>query len=209
MRSKADRRRYTITYHDDPGLAIVYDDDELFAAWNRLRLEADKAWPSEAAVPRRCNEGALALLVDAGLVELRPGDHYWMPAIDAERTSKVQQASRAGRASAMGAVHGPRGRFTKRTAPTPDQRRLGSTPTPVGRTTNGGPTGHQRRATPPDQRAGAKDTSPYGTDAVAPDGTAPVVAGLEDNALRGSSAKALLEDAMRQAGILPARRGGH
>lgn len=179
MKPKPEQRRYTVTYHDDPALAIVYDDDTLFATWHRLRIGADAAWPSATAVPRRCSEDALTRLVEAGLVELQPGDHYRMAAIDAERAAKVEQASRAGEASKKGAKRGPRGRFLpRRDQPTPNQRPLASAPTPVGEVTNGPPTavptGHQRPTNPPDQRAGAKDTSPYGTDAVAGDGTSPV-----------------------------------
>lgn len=170
-------RRYTGFDHDDPALAIVYGDDALLANWVRLRMAADAAWPSLASVPRICNEDALAKLVDAGLVELHPGDRYRLPALDAERTARVDQAKRAGKVSVRGAKRAPSGTFTRRLQPTDHQRPMDKPPTDHQRPLVTQPTDHQRTTNggPTDQTSGLVLDTPDHSGAAAAGGAAPEV----------------------------------
>jgi hypothetical protein len=84
---------------DDPRFATIYGDDHRLATWLRLLMGADAVWPSTPAIPRSVGEDALAALVDAGLVELLPHDHYRIHGLDAERERRSAQGRAGGLAS--------------------------------------------------------------------------------------------------------------
>lgn len=121
---------YSRVYHSittDPKFVTVYHDDAALAAWLRLLLDADAAWPNPAAVPRRTDQRPLDQLAAVGLVDLLPGDRYLIHGLDAERLARSTQASEAGKRSAAGAVRDfSNGRWTKR------QRPMDTSPTAVG-----------------------------------------------------------------------------
>lgn len=91
---------------DDEKFASIYDDDHRFAAWCRLLLIAEGAWPASAHLPsaRLARPAAVAALADCGLIDLRPGDRYRIHGLDAERerradlarTSVAQRRDRSG-----------------------------------------------------------------------------------------------------------------
>lgn len=86
-----DRAAYSRVYWsiiDDPKFANVYDDDRALAAWLRLLLVADQAWPASAHIPTGTNAKALAILVGAGLVDVGTGRRYRIHGLDKERTAR-------------------------------------------------------------------------------------------------------------------------
>lgn len=77
---------------DDERFRDVYDDDACLAAWLRLLMVADAAWPSSAQLPAGLRKRSLAVLVTAGLVELGSGNRYRMHGLDAERERRAKLA---------------------------------------------------------------------------------------------------------------------
>jgi hypothetical protein len=84
---------------DDPRFAEVYGDDAAFAAWVRLLMGAEGAYPASAAIPRSASPEALGKLVAAGLVELVPGDRYRIHGLKAERDRRSAVGRAGGIAS--------------------------------------------------------------------------------------------------------------
>jgi hypothetical protein len=84
---------------DDERFADIYGTDAHLAAWLRLLLIADQAWPASAQVPASVRRRSLAALVSCGLVESRPGGIYRVHGLDAERMrrSSVGDAGAAAR----------------------------------------------------------------------------------------------------------------
>jgi hypothetical protein len=80
---------YSIT--DDAKFAAVYDDDAALALWLRLLIVADACYPAAAPLPR-CNEAALAMLVDAGLVDLVGTTRYHIHGLVKERERRSSNA---------------------------------------------------------------------------------------------------------------------
>jgi hypothetical protein len=91
---------------DDPRFATIYSDNDRLATWLRLLMEADALWPAPAPIPRTVDEQALAALVDAGIIDLMPHDHYRVHGLDAERERRSEQGRAGGLAS--GVVRGKR-----------------------------------------------------------------------------------------------------
>lgn len=83
----------------DERFTKVYDDDRALATWLRMLLDADAVWPAPASLPRRARASCVKLLVDAGLVELLPGDHFRIHGLDRERERRAGAAKAAGLAS--------------------------------------------------------------------------------------------------------------
>jgi hypothetical protein len=75
----------------------IYADDAAFAAWGRLLMAADAAWPLRPALPRSVRPKVIRLLVGAGLLILE-GDYYTCRGLDAER----ERRRRAGKRGAAG-----------------------------------------------------------------------------------------------------------
>src|SRR5687767_9112879 len=74
----------------------IYNDDRAWAAWTRLLMQADGAYPAPAPLPRRLTTSVLRKLTDSGLVRLTPdGHHYTIRGQDAERRRRSEHARRA------------------------------------------------------------------------------------------------------------------
>jgi hypothetical protein len=80
---------------DDERFADIYGSDAHLAAWLRLLLGADQAWPASAAIPASVRRASVKALADCGLVELRPGGFYRIHGLEAERSRRVAHAERA------------------------------------------------------------------------------------------------------------------
>jgi len=94
----SEQRAYVRVYWsiiDDEKFAEVYDDDRSLAAWLRLLIAADQAWPSSAAVPASCRKASLDKLVRVGLVDLVAGHRFRIHGLDAERNGRAASARNA------------------------------------------------------------------------------------------------------------------
>lgn len=83
---------------DDEKFAAIYDDDHHFAAWCRLLMIAEPAWPASAHLPATVRRASVRALSDAGLIDLQPGGRYRIHGLDAERERRHQQAQSASNA---------------------------------------------------------------------------------------------------------------
>lgn len=93
--------RVYLSIREDPRFAEVYGDNDRLATWLRLLMEADAVWPAAAPVPRAVHEPSLAALVEAGIIELRPLDHYRVHGLDAERERRSELGRIGGLASGV------------------------------------------------------------------------------------------------------------
>jgi hypothetical protein len=84
---------------DDPVYASLYGNDETLAAFVRMKLAADRAWPSSPTVPRRLSEEQLRMMLDSGLVTLCPGDRFRVPSTDELRRKRSEAGKTGGLAS--------------------------------------------------------------------------------------------------------------
>lgn len=80
---------------DDPKFAGIWDVDSCLAAWVRLLLHADMAWPASASLYHGLKKAALEKLVEVGLVDLVGGGRYRIHGLDKERETRSQQAREA------------------------------------------------------------------------------------------------------------------
>jgi len=80
---------------DDDRFSTIYGDDRHLAAWLRLLIAADQAWPASANLPASARPASVQALVDVGLVELRAKGIFRIHGLDAER-SRRQDAAAAG-----------------------------------------------------------------------------------------------------------------
>ncbi len=78
---------------DDPKFVGIWDDDAALAAWLRLLVAADMAWPATASLYHGVKPKALAALVKAGLVDLVAGHRYRIHGLDVERGKRSQQGT--------------------------------------------------------------------------------------------------------------------
>ena len=87
------------TVRDDDRLATIYPCDAHLAAWLRLLIAADMAWPAPADVPATVKRSSLNALRDAGVVELLPNGLFRFHGLDTERGRRrdAAQASAAHR----------------------------------------------------------------------------------------------------------------
>lgn len=77
----------------------IYDDDAALAAWVRLLVIAEGAWPGAAQMPRKIKRSALKTLVDCELISMLPGDRFRVRGLDAERNRRAEAARPGGIAS--------------------------------------------------------------------------------------------------------------
>lgn len=85
---------FSIVHHmilDDTKFEAIYGDDTLLATWLRLLIEADKAWPSPAALPYGTNPDALATLVAKEIVDELPHHQYFIHGMAAERARRTER----------------------------------------------------------------------------------------------------------------------
>jgi hypothetical protein len=91
----SDRRPYSRVYwevRNDPRLADIYCDDHHWAAWNRLLMAADMAWPAPADLPSNARRASIRALEEAGVIELLPGGMYRFHGLDKERDDRSTKA---------------------------------------------------------------------------------------------------------------------
>lgn len=84
---------------DDERFVGIYDDDHHLAAWLRLLLVADAAWPSSASLPRSARPASVRALAASGLIELVGTDRYRVHGLDRERGRRSEAARLGGLAS--------------------------------------------------------------------------------------------------------------
>lgn len=111
----SERAAYSRVYWsiiDDPKFANVYDDDRALAAWLRLLLVADQAWPASAHLPGNVRRQAVAVLVGSGLVDLLHGGRYRIHGLDAERQRRKEAATRNPTGTQQGPNRDPNGLST-------------------------------------------------------------------------------------------------
>lgn len=93
----AERAAYSRVYWsiiDDPKFETIYDHDAHLAAWLRLLIIADQAWPAPAHLPRGVRETSVKALTKAGLIEIQAGDRYRIHGLNAERARRRADAER-------------------------------------------------------------------------------------------------------------------
>jgi hypothetical protein len=76
----------------------VYEDDRLLAAWLRLLMAAEGAYPASASIPRWCKTATIERLAKEGVVDLLPGDRYRIHGLAKERERRTKQARDAANA---------------------------------------------------------------------------------------------------------------
>jgi hypothetical protein len=73
----------------------IVGDDRLLGGWLRLLLLAEAAWPQSVAIPRALSRRTLAVLVEAGVVELHSADTYRIHGLDPERQKRSEHGREA------------------------------------------------------------------------------------------------------------------
>jgi hypothetical protein len=84
---------------DDPKFDGIYDDDRHFAAWVRLLMAADATWPASCQLPASARKSSVKALVEAGIVDLRPGNRFRIRGLDAERERRAEAGRVGGKVS--------------------------------------------------------------------------------------------------------------
>jgi hypothetical protein len=80
---------------DDPKFATIFDSDANLAAWLRLLLIADQAYPASGAVPANCRKASLVALEEADLIT-RSGSRFRLKGLEAERERRKAAATTRG-----------------------------------------------------------------------------------------------------------------
>ena len=94
----AERSPYSRVYWtiaDDERFSTVYDHDAYLAAWLRLLLIADQAWPASGHLPASVAPRAVKALADCGLLILQSGHRFRIHGMDAERNARSNAARNA------------------------------------------------------------------------------------------------------------------
>ncbi len=108
MSERSPYSRVYWTVRNDDRLTTIYPHDAHLAAWLRLLIAADMAWPAPADVPASIRKASLAALCDAGVIELQPSGLFRFHGLDTERGRRREAAqASAGRRSVSG--RGPSG----------------------------------------------------------------------------------------------------
>lgn len=82
---------------DDEKFVGIYEDDHHFAAYCRLLMIAEGAWPASAHLPVTVRRQSVKALLDSGLVDEAGAGRYRIHGLDKERTHRQERA----RASAL------------------------------------------------------------------------------------------------------------
>lgn len=93
MSERAPYSRVYWTVRNDPRLEGIYSDDHHWAAWNRLLLAADMAWPAPADLPANIRRASLRALEAAGVIEVMPGGLFCFHGLDTERGRRREAAA--------------------------------------------------------------------------------------------------------------------
>lgn len=92
MSERAPYSRVYWTVRNDPRLVSIYSDDHHWAAWNRLLIAADMAWPAPADLPATARRASVEALREAGVIELLPGGLFTFHGLDSERGRRREAA---------------------------------------------------------------------------------------------------------------------
>jgi hypothetical protein len=109
MTERAPYSRVYWSIVDDERFATVYDSDAHLAAWLRLLLIADQAWPASAHLPASVRSHSVKALIDAGLLVVNGSKRYRIHGLDSERTRRAEQAKQAAFAKQTGTGRSPNG----------------------------------------------------------------------------------------------------
>jgi hypothetical protein len=90
----------------------AYECDTCWAAYSRLLMDAEAAYPAAATLPVSLKRHAKAKLLDAGIIELRPHDCFVVHGLGAERRRRSHQG-----------VAGAAARWNADPIPLPDSER--------------------------------------------------------------------------------------
>lgn len=93
---------------DDTKFATVWDDDHALAAWLRLLVAADMAWPASPTLYHGIRRASLKVLCDAGLVDMQTGGRYRIHGLDKERDRRSTEARAAANIRHHGNAEGMR-----------------------------------------------------------------------------------------------------
>ena len=99
------------TIVDDPKFAEVFDDDRRWAAYTRLLMAAEQAYPSAAALPRWLADDVMEYLVKVRIIELVRGSAYRIVGLKAEREGRLNGHAVGGIVRSQGAERDEFGRF--------------------------------------------------------------------------------------------------
>lgn len=98
LSQQVQRMAYSRVHHsiiDDKRFEHVYPDDAALAAWLRLLIVADGTYPAPAPLPIGLKRRALAVLLDAGLIERVGPMHYRVHGLASERQMRSQSGRNA------------------------------------------------------------------------------------------------------------------
>lgn len=145
---KKAERRFARFYYDDflREYPEVYRDDAAFAAWMRLLVASEQAWPIPPEMPRSAKPAAVRTLTSAGLVASGPDHTFAIRGHDKERSRRHGIAVAAANARANGVANAEQtldqtgvpsrvGDETRRDSPPPDKpgrRKDGTNPRALG-----------------------------------------------------------------------------
>lgn len=124
----ADYSRIYHTVVDDSKFAEVFDDDRRWAAYTRLLMLADAAYPSPAPLPRWLADDVLEHLVEARIITLFRGSSYRIVGLVAEREGRLGGKSLGGKSRSDGAERDEQGRFLPKPV---DEPSAGTSETPA------------------------------------------------------------------------------
>lgn len=92
MSERSPYSRVYWTIRNDDRLATIYPNDAHLAAWLRLLIAADMAWPAPADIPASIRRPSLRALCDAGIIELLPSGLFHFHGLDTERGRRREAA---------------------------------------------------------------------------------------------------------------------
>jgi hypothetical protein len=94
----SDGRRYVRVYYsivNDDRFAAIYHDARHLGTWLQLLLVADAMYPADSPLPAYIHRASVRVLVEAGLVEERPHQHFRLHGLASERALRSQSARNA------------------------------------------------------------------------------------------------------------------
>lgn len=162
---------YSRIYHtvvDDEKFADVFYDDHAWAAYTRLLMAAESAYPTPAPLPRWLADDVLEQLVEARIIEVVRGSAYRIVGLKAEREGRLNGNAIGGKARAEKAQRDDHGRFQPAPGPGPSDDTSDAPASPAkssvstsdnpARSTSDGPAGQRSR----DETRQDEDSLPEG-----------------------------------------------
>lgn len=84
--------RVYFSIEDDERFRDVYHDPRHLGTWLQLLLVAEAMYPLAAPLPAYVSKGSLKVLVDAGIIDLCPHQHYRVHGLASEREKRAEKA---------------------------------------------------------------------------------------------------------------------